>query len=176
MITSLSFSIFIAATLVAIFTGFLWQDEFTASLHGRFIRLFFGSKFRSLLTTHLVLLSGFLVFLLLSPQALIPEMLGVLSGGEVMLLAIAYSGFLNWRLGRWSFAPRHGFVVKRIIELSEGGRLDGSVLKVQMESMVGEIRKCNTASEQHLLLLESRNDALGDQIREILRKIRSEEQ
>ena len=172
MITALSFSVFVVTTLVAIFTGFLWQDEYTVNLHGKYVKLFFGGKSRSLLTAHLILLSGFLIFLLLSPQANTPEMLGVLSGGEVMLLSIGFGGFLNWRVGPWSFAPRHDLLARRIIELSERGILDTSNLEVYLKSMAGEIRKGNTASQEKLMLLESRSDELGVRTKEILTRIK----
>jgi len=161
MITSQSFSIFVVTTVIAIFTGFLWQDEYTVNLHGKYIRFFFRGNFRSLLTAHIILLSGFLVFLWFNPLGEMPEILGILSGGEVMLLGTAFGGFLNWRVGHWSFAPRHSLVITRLVALSEKDALDESLLRIHLLSMIDSISKGNVASQKQLHHLIDRDDRLG---------------
>jgi hypothetical protein len=173
MINPISFVIFVVGTTAAILTGFLWQDEYTSKNCKKTIRILFGGKTRSFLTAHIVILSGLLVLLFTSPEADFSEIFGVFIGGEVMLLGVGIGGFLNWHIGPWSHAPRHGLVVTRIIELSHRGMLDDSTLEIHLRSMIGEIEKGNNASKKKLLLLENRDDQLGERTRQLIGKIQS---
>lgn len=155
-------------------SGYIWQDKYTAEYHRPITRLFFGDKNRSFLAAHAIMFLGFVGFVVISPSAETPEILGVLTGSLCMLWATGLGGWMNWRLGRWSFANRHKMVAYWAVKLTEEGKtdvLEDQFLEEQLRSMLGEAKSGNTASHEVLLSLLEREDELGRRIQAIVHEL-----
>ncbi|RLI47438.1 MAG: hypothetical protein DRO73_11710 [Candidatus Thorarchaeota archaeon] len=169
MVSTLTYHILGVGVGLAIASGFFWGDKYSTRYYNRILKLMFGGNIRSLCTGEIPIVLAFLLSVLLFDIGNIEKMLTAIIGCEVAYFVIGLSLFTNWRVGPFSFAPRHGIRVYWIVNAFEKrGTIVENFLSANVESMFWAARNGNSKSAHLLSSLSQRDDELGRRVRVLI--------